>query len=130
MTLWTWLSSPFLFVGILNNPLFYIFLVLLLAAALYVPVALKAGKFGQAFFSSSTIVGSMVGLIAISLFPRLVPSSTDLGYSLTIYNASSTPATLQTMLVIAFIGVPIVLVYTIFIHRVFRGKVEISEESY
>jgi cytochrome bd ubiquinol oxidase subunit II len=37
---------------------------------------------------------------------------------------------LQTMLVIALIGVPIVLVYTIFIHRVFRGKVEITEESY
>ena len=72
----------------------------------------------------------MLGQMALSLYPRLVPSSIDLHYSLTIYNASSSPLTLQTMLVIALIGVPIVIAYSIFIHYVFRGKVEITEESY
>jgi cytochrome bd-type quinol oxidase subunit 2 len=34
------------------------------------------------------------------------------------------------MFVIALIGIPIVIAYSIFIHYVFRGKVEITEESY
>jgi len=72
----------------------------------------------------------MLGQAALSLYPRFVPSSIDIDYSLTIYNASSSILTLQTMLVIALIGVPIVIAYSIFIHYVFRGKVEITEESY
>jgi cytochrome d ubiquinol oxidase subunit II len=94
------------------------------------PVLLKAGKFNRAFFASSSAIAMMLGQMALSLYPRLVPSSIDLNYSLTIYNASSSPLTLQTMLVIALIGVPIVIAYSIFIHYVFRGKVEITEDSY
>ncbi len=76
------------------------------------------------------MIASMIGLSAVSLFPRLVPSVTDLAYSLTIRNASSTPATLTVMLVIALIGMPIVIGYTFFIYRVFKGKVELTEASY
>jgi cytochrome d ubiquinol oxidase subunit II len=72
----------------------------------------------------------MIGHAALSLYPYLVPSSIDPEYGLTIYNSSSSEATLQTMLVIALIGVPVVVAYTIFIHRVFRGTVKITEESY
>ena len=50
--------------------------------------------------------------------------------SLTIYNGSSTDKTLRFMLIVALIGVPIVLSYTIGIYYVFRGKVRISEGSY
>ena len=45
-------------------------------------------------------------------------------------NASSTPLTLKSMLVIALVGMPIVIAYTIFIYRVFKGKVELTEASY
>jgi cytochrome d ubiquinol oxidase subunit II len=60
----------------------------------------------------------------------LVPSSIDLANSLTIYNASSTQRTLSTMLIIALIGMPLVIGYTIFIYRVFKGKVIITNDSY
>jgi cytochrome bd ubiquinol oxidase subunit II len=130
MTLWTWLASPFLFTNSLSQPAFYIFLILLVSAIVYLPIPLKAGKFNRAFFISSLIIAMMLGQMALSLYPRLVPSSIDLQYSLTIYNASSSPLTLQIMLVIAAIGMPIVIAYSIFIHYMFRGKVEITEESY
>jgi cytochrome d ubiquinol oxidase subunit II len=130
ITVWTWLVSPFLFDKSTNSPLFSIFMVVLLGSIVYLPVLLKAGKFSRAFFASSLVIAMMLGQMALSLYPRLVPSSIDLRYSLTIYNASSSPLTLQTMLVIALIGVPIVIAYSIFIHYVFRGKVEITEESY
>jgi cytochrome d ubiquinol oxidase subunit II len=75
-------------------------------------------------------IASTIGVAAVSLFPRLVPSSTNLAFSLTIYNASSTPGTLGTMLIIALVGMPFVVGYTIFIYRIFRGTVVLTKESY
>ncbi len=129
-TLYTFFEAPFLFEGILKNPLFWILFVLLLGSLIYLPVAVKGEKYFKALISSSLLILSMIGLFAISLFPRLVPSSIDLANSLTIYNASSTERTLFTMLIIAIIGVPIVLIYTFFVYRVFKGKVVITKNSY
>jgi hypothetical protein len=47
----------------------------------------------------------------MSLYPRVMVSSLDPEWSLTIYNASSTPYTLTVMSVVALIFVPIVLAY-------------------
>ena len=54
--------------------------------------------------------------------PNLVRASNDPGLSLTIRNASSSPLTLKVMLVIALVGMPLVVGYTIYAYRVFRGK--------
>jgi len=129
-TIYTYFEAAYLFENILANPIFWIILILLLAALAYIPITLKSGRFFRAFLSSSMIILTVIGLAAVSMFPRLVTSSIDPGYSLTIYNASSTHRTLTTMLVIALIGMPIVIGYTAYIYRVFRGKTIISEESY
>jgi cytochrome bd ubiquinol oxidase subunit II len=42
---------------------------------------------------------------------------------LTVTNAASSDLTLSVMLVIALIGVPIVLLYTLFVYSRFVGKV-------
>ena len=123
-------EAPYLFDGILNNPLFWILFILLLASVLYLPVAVKGAKYFFSFILFSIAIASIIGLSAVSLFPKLVPSNINLNYSLTIYNSSSTERTLFTMLIIALIGMPIVIAYTIFIYRVFKGKVEITKESY
>jgi cytochrome d ubiquinol oxidase subunit II len=130
MTLWSWLASPFLFEQAFGAVLFFVLFIVLVGSVVLLPVSIGAGRFGRAFLLSSIFIASVFGHVAMSLYPRLVPSSIDLEYSLTIYNSSSSPATLQTMLIIALIGVPIVVAYTIFIHRVFRGTVEITDESY
>jgi cytochrome bd ubiquinol oxidase subunit II len=129
-TLATFFEAGFLFQDILKNPLFWVLILLLFGSVLCIPIAIKGEKYFKAFLASSLLIASAVGLAAVSLFPRLVPSSIDLAYSLTIYNASSTPGTLGAMLIIALIGMPVVIGYTIFIYRVFRGKVELSKESY
>lgn len=102
-----------------------------------VPVALLAAavlarfrRFGAAQAASSLAIASMIGLAGATLFPRLVPSSTNLAYSLTAENASSTPGTLWAMLIIALVGMPLVLAYTAWVHWLFRGKVEVSDEGY
>jgi cytochrome d ubiquinol oxidase subunit II len=129
-TVATLFVSPFLLSGMTGNPLFWILFVLLLGSVLSIPVAVKAGKEGRAFLASSLTIACMIGLSAFSMFPRLVPALGDLTYSLTIYNASSSQRTLSTMLVIALIGMPLVIAYTIFIYRAFKGKVSITPDSY
>ena len=126
----TFFAAPFLFEGALSRPLFWAFLVLLLLAAVYTPVANRAGKHFRSFMASSVSIASVMGLAAVCLFPRIVPSSLDLANSLTIYNASSTPRTLTVMLVIALVGMPVVIAYSAYIYRVFAGKVVITQESY
>ncbi len=126
----TYFVSPFLFEGILGNPLFWILLVFLLLAIVYIPVGMRTRRFLGAFLASSVTIASMMGLVGISLFPRMVPSRIDLANSLTVYNASSSPRTLTVMLIIALIGMPIVIGYTAYIYRVFKGKVAVTEESY
>ena len=123
-------EAKFLFEGILSNVLFWVASIVLLGAVFTIPVMVKAEKFGRTFLASSVTIGCMIGLMAISLYERFVPSSIDLAYSLTIYNASSTQRTLFTMLIIAIIGMPFVIGYTIIIYRVFKGKVVLDEHSY
>jgi len=130
VTIYTIFEAGYLFEGILGNPLFWILFIILLSAIINIPVALKTGKYFRAFLSSSVTILAVIGLAAVSMFPRLVPSSIDLDYSLTIYNAASTPRTQTVMLVIALIGMPIVIGYTIYIYRVFKGKTVLTEESY
>lgn len=57
------------------------------------------------------------------LFPRVMISSTDPAYSLTISNASSSPYTLQVMSVVALIFVPIILAYQGYTYWVFRKRI-------
>jgi len=130
-TIATLFVASYLFQGIMRNVLFWILFILLLASLVYYPIKLKSRNFGWAFLSSSLMIALVIGLFALSIYPRLVPSSIDLeNYSLTIYNASSSQYTLNTMLIIALIGMPVVIGYTIFIYKVFRGKVILTKDSY
>ena len=45
-------------------------------------------------------------------------------------HAASTSKTLGIMLVIACIGVPVVIAYTVSIYWIFRGKVKLDRVSY
>jgi len=122
--------APFLFEGASGNTLFWVFLVLLLVAAVNTPIAIRSGKFLRSFLASALSIASVMGLAAVCLFPRWVPSSLDPANSLTAYNASSTPRTLTVMLVITLIGMPLVIAYSAYIYKVFGGKVTVHEDGY
>jgi cytochrome bd ubiquinol oxidase subunit II len=128
----TLITLPHLF-DATGTPLFWVFLLLIAVSATAVPICAYARWFGRGLIASSTMLGSMMFLAALNLFPRLVPSllhPKDLDLSLTISNASSTPYTLKIMLGIALVGMPIVLFYTFWIYRVFRGKQVIDPHGY
>ena len=80
-------------------------------------------KYVPAFvLSSLAIVFTTIAFFA-GLFPRLMVSSLNPDWSLTIYNASSSQYTLGIMTVAALVFVPIVLIYQGWTYWVFRKRV-------
>ena len=82
---------------------------------------------GWAFLMTGlTIVLSVTG-VAMGLYPRVMVSSLDPAWSLTVYNASSSAYTLRVMSIIALIFVPIVLAYQAWSYYVFRKRLRSDE---
>jgi cytochrome d ubiquinol oxidase subunit II len=69
-------------------------------------------------------------LFGLDLYPNLVYSQPNPENSLNIVNAASSQKTLGIMLIIACIGVPVVIAYTVCIYWIFRGKVKMDRMSY
>lgn len=102
--------------------------VLSVLAMANIPRCIFTRQIGQAFLSSSLSIACQVLLVGVALFPNLISASNDAAYSLTIYTAASSQKTLWIMLIIALIGMPLVISYTLVIYWTFRGKV--TEDVY
>jgi cytochrome d ubiquinol oxidase subunit II len=84
---------------------------------------------GWAFVSTGLhIVLTQVAFFTL-MFPRLMISSTNPEYSLTIYNASSSQYTLTVMSIIALIFVPIVLAYQGWTYYMFRKRITADKQT-
>jgi cytochrome d ubiquinol oxidase subunit II len=84
---------------------------------------LKIKREGWAFLMTALTIAFSTITIFMGLYPRVMVSSTNPDWSLTIYNASSSPYTLKTMTIIAIIFVPIVLAYQAWSYWVFRKRI-------
>jgi cytochrome d ubiquinol oxidase subunit II len=84
----------------------------------------------RAFLSSAAAMVTLMVLFGLNQYPNLVYSLPYPEHSLNIINAASSPKTLRIMLVIALIGIPVVLAYTVSIYWIFRGKVKLDRMSY
>lgn len=69
----------------------------------------------------------MLSIAVSALSSGCVSSSLDPAYSLTIFNSSSSEYTLKIMTVVAFIFVPIVILYKIWAYRIFREPVTAAD---
>jgi cytochrome d ubiquinol oxidase subunit II len=114
-----------------DQPLLAIFPILSLIAILNVPIQAQRERYGWAFLSSCASISLLLVLFAIGTFPTIVYSTLDPAVnSLTIYNTASTHKTLQILMLIVLLGVPMVLAYTAWIYRMLRGKVQLDHMSY
>ena len=105
-------------------PLAWLLPALGVAGALLSALLLRAGRAGQAFLSSATSITAIILTLGVAAFPFLLPSSTQPGSSLTLWDASSSHMTLFIMLLATAFFLPIVLLYTAWVFRVLRGKVD------
>lgn len=76
-------------------------------------------------FSSLTIMGVIL-TAGFSMFPFVMPSSTNPVCSLTLWDAVSSKKTLGIMFVVTIIFLPLILVYTSWVFKVLRGKVTVQ----
>ena len=90
---------------------------------------IRTGKSGWAFITGSLTVVFATLMVFAGLYPRILVSSLDPSWSLTITNAASSPYTLKVMTIVAAIFVPIVLVYQIWTYWIFRKRVEAKPEQ-
>jgi cytochrome d ubiquinol oxidase subunit II len=65
----------------------------------------------------------MISSVGLTMFPFILPSSSDPKSSLTVWDASSSHMTLFIMLVVTLIFMPLILAYTAWVYKVLWGKV-------
>jgi cytochrome bd ubiquinol oxidase subunit II len=84
---------------------------------------LRKHQYGLVFLMTCLTIAFSILTIFSLLYPRVLVSSLNPLWSLTIQNAASTPYTLKIMTIIALIFLPIVLIYQGWSYWVFRKRV-------
>ncbi|ACD90856.1 MAG: cytochrome d ubiquinol oxidase subunit II [Chlorobium limicola] len=97
-------------------------------ALLSVIVLLQKNASGWAFAMTGISIAFSTITIFMGLFPRVLVSSLNPDWSLTIYNSSSSDYTLGIMTIVAAVFVPLVLVYQGWSYWVFRQRVSTDSE--
>ncbi|MDO3679028.1 cytochrome d ubiquinol oxidase subunit II [Paenibacillus ehimensis] len=103
--------------------------ILTVLAAAGVAAFLLAGAFnakkkdGWAFGMTGAVIALAIVSVFIGLFPRVMISSIDSAFNLTIHNAASGPYSLKVMTYVALSLLPFVLGYQIWSYFVFHKRV-------
>jgi cytochrome d ubiquinol oxidase subunit II len=128
------LGASAVFTDLYNNylahPPYFLIIIATVAGLLGIRFYLNQEAFFKAWFASAlTIIGATFFGIS-GLFPNLFPSSVNAEYSLTAFNASSSPLTLKIMLIVVILFIPIVLAYQIWAYTLFTHKITEEDLAY
>ncbi len=129
-TMYTLIYIPHMLEHFKDYPVLFFAAILNMLAIANIPREINFSRYFRAFLSSCISISALLIIFAIGVFPNLVISMPNPENSLNIYNSASSNSTLMTMLIIALIGIPFVVAYTISIYWVFRGKVKLDSNSY
>ena len=94
-----------------------------LGLMLAVPFLVRATRDGLAFTATALSIALITTTIFLNLYPRVLPSSTNKAFDLTIWSTSSTHYTLVVMTIVALTLTPVVLVYQGWTYYVFRHRI-------
>ncbi|MDM8543910.1 cytochrome d ubiquinol oxidase subunit II [Desulfococcaceae bacterium HSG9] len=119
-----------LYANYIANPIWFLVILITVAALLGVRYFVGKKEWFKAWFASALTIAGAVFFGIIGLFPNLYPSSIKAEFNLTAFNASSSPLTLQIMLIVVIIFIPIVLCYQIWAYNLFKGKVTQEDLEY
>ncbi len=111
-----------------RRPCFYAFPALALASLAAGVWARRGDRARAAFRASTSAIVGLLGAAAASVFPALLRSTIAPEYSLTVDNAASTPHALLSAFLANVVGMIAVVVYSVYVHRTFRGTVRIDDE--
>jgi cytochrome bd ubiquinol oxidase subunit II len=121
------LTMAFTFQDIMSNWLFYVAILCTLLWLAEILFSIKKKHDSAPFWESSfAFIGLWLAVAAVH-YPNLIKASNDQIYNITIYNSSTGLHTLKLMSIIALVGMPVVIAYTIFVYRIFKGKTKSSD---
>lgn len=83
----------------------------------------RSGRTLAAFAGSSLMMAGIIGTAGVSMFPFVMPSSSDPKSSLTVWDGTSSHLTLAIMFWVVVIFMPIIIFYTRWAYGVMAGKV-------
>jgi cytochrome d ubiquinol oxidase subunit II len=118
----TYIFTP-LYDNYFSYPVFFLVPAVSVAGIFGIKYFLMKKSFFLAWASSSVTIVACTFFGVIGLFPNLFPSSIDPEYSLSAFNASSSPLTLKIMLIVVLLFVPVVLVYQAWAYKLFSVKI-------
>ncbi len=127
----TLIFMPHMTQAISVRPEFFLVAFINIFAIANIPREIFQGRDRRAFLCSCLNIVCLLALYGIGTYPnaiRAINNPDEL--SLTIWNSASSVKTLEILLLIAIIGVPLVLSYTVAIYYIFRGKVKLDAASY
>jgi cytochrome d ubiquinol oxidase subunit II len=105
-------------------------IVIKFVAIVSIPIFVSKECYWKAFISSSVMIASAVALFASTYYPYIVYNVASPEHSITALNSSGSAMGLRNFLILAVIVIPLVIAYTVYVHKVFAGKVKLSEHSY
>jgi cytochrome d ubiquinol oxidase subunit II len=109
----------------INPGIVPIFSVLALISVIFM---LKKNAAGWAFAMTTVAIAFSTITIFMGLYPRVLVSSLNPAWSLTIYNSSSSDYSLGIMSIVALIFIPITLVYQGWSYWIFRQRITADSE--
>lgn len=110
-----------------NYPWTMAFPILGVVGAVLVWITSSADRPGFGFLFSSLSLAGVILTAGVSMFPFIMPSSSDPVSSLTAWDAVSSPLTLTVMFWAVVIFLPIVLAYTVWCYYRMWGKVTVEQ---
>jgi cytochrome d ubiquinol oxidase subunit II len=116
----TVITQPHLLENYYDNWFLWILPFATLVAILVTYYSTVRGSPSRAFGASSFAIAALMATMGAMLFPNTVISFQNQDLNLTVANSSSSPLTLEVMLVIAIIGMPLVIGYHVWSYRTFR----------
>ena len=112
------------------NPVLFLIPALAVLALLATRVFMAMSSWWKAFMASAVTIVSTTLFGVVGLYPNLIPSTIDPRFSMTVTNSSSSPLTLKIMLGVALTFVPIVIAYQVWMHFLFKDKLDDEEVAY
>ncbi len=117
---WTYLGTD-----ILNNPGFDGLIPALAAALSLVAFGwlIRKGKEGLSFISGGLVILFATIMVFTGLFPRILISTLDPNFSLTIYNSAASPYSLRVFAIVGVILLPVVMIYQSWTFWIFKKRI-------
>lgn len=105
-----------------SHPVMYVALVLAVVGLVAARLTLGNGAMLAAWLCSALFILGATFFGVLGMYPNLIISSLDPAYSVTLANGASSPLTLQIMLGVALVAVPVVILYQLWVYVAFARR--------